>query len=176
MTMLFSLLVAQAQPAPEIQAHLMAIRTANQDIRELSLAPRSSAVVKQIQRKSHDIDRRLDAIAALVQMVPPPVVVIEPPPGPVVTTDAEVAGLVAALDDESFPKQRLARLQDIARDRWFTAAQVVRMLNTFDFPDNQVEAAVFLHPHVVDPEQWHLVYDTFDFPSHRDEVRRRTAR
>ena len=184
MLIVFAALTALARPpAPrgpeaEIRAHLEAIRTANQDIRELARAPRSSVIVQQIERKSVDIDRRLQAIEALVGRTPPPVVVIQepvPPPPPPVPTEGELAGILSTLEGEAFPKQRLARLQDIAQHHWFTAGQVVRILGTFDFPDNQVEAAVALHPHVVDPESWYLVYDTFDFPSHRDEVRRRVG-
>lgn len=175
---LFALPLALAQQGPierEIQRTLDQIRSDNQDIRELARAPRSAAVLQQIERKSLSIDQRLEVVAQLTARLahqpppgPPP-----PPPGPVPVDPAEFAALLAAVKGESFPDDRLQRLRDVVQGRHFVVDQVLQLLRTFDFPDRQVEAAVLLHPHTLDPQDWYRVYDTFTFSTHKDELRRR---
>ena len=78
MLIVFAALTALARPpAPrgpeaEIRAHLEAIRTANQDIRELARAPRSSVIVQQIERKSVDISVKEPLALALSIPKPEP--------------------------------------------------------------------------------------------------------
>lgn len=175
---LLALPLALAQQSPlerEIQRHLDQIRSDNRDIRELSGAATSRAVVEQIQRKSRQIDERLDVVASLTTRLahqrppgPPP-----PPTGPIPANPADFGVALAAVKSESFPGDRVERLKDVARDRHFTVDQVLQLIGAFDFPDRQVEVAVMLYPRTVDQQNWFRVYDVFTFSSHKDEVRRR---
>lgn len=93
------------------------------------------------------------------------------PVEPVVTTPAELAGILRALEGTSFDKDRLPVLRSAVRDRAFTTDQVKTLLGTFDFSKNQVDAAILLHPQVVDPQNWYSVYEVFTFESDKRRLR-----
>ena len=88
---------------------------------------------------------------------------------------AELAGIHRAVKDAAFSREKLAVLGSAVGDRWFTAQQVVQLLGAFDFEKDKVEAAVLLHPHVVDPENWFQVYGAFDFDANKRKVRERVG-
>mgnify|MGYP002815083129 CR=1 FL=1 len=99
----------------------------------------------------------------------------EPVPVVVVTSPPELAGIHRAVKDAAFSREKLAVLGSAVGDRWFTAQQVVQLLGAFDFEKDKVEAAVLLHPHVVDPENWFQVYGAFDFDANKRKVRERVG-
>lgn len=114
---------------------------------------------------------------------PPAVVVVEPAPtvvvqdaGPIACSESDFAGVLRAVADESFSSGKLERLRDATIDRWYTADQVRRMLGEFSFDNDKVEAAVVMHPKVVDMENWFKVHDAFTFDSSKDELRSRVGR
>jgi len=98
-----------------------------------------------------------------------------PEPVVVVVTPGEFATIRRAVDETSFSQEKLAVLRSAVSNRWFTAAQVVGMLGAFDFEKDKVEAAILMHPHVVDPENWFQVYGAFDFDSSKRKIRERVG-
>ncbi len=84
---------------------------------------------------------------------------------------SSIADLVHALETEAFADGRARQLEAAARSRWFTAAQVRRLLEALDFSEERVNAGVLLHPRVVDPQNWDTVYGAFDFPGDADRLR-----
>jgi hypothetical protein len=86
---------------------------------------------------------------------------------------SSISALLRSLETEAFAEGRRRVLEEAAQTRWFTAAQVRRILETLDFSEERVEAGVLLHPRVVDPDSWGTVYGAFDFPSDAQRLRDR---
>ena len=62
------------------------------------------------------------------------------------------------------------------RDRHIgMGAPVLKRYERVCFEKDKVEAAVLLHPHVVDPENWFQVYGAFDFDANKRKVRERVG-
>ena len=70
-------------------------------------------------------------------------------------------------------RERVALIREMGTGGRFTSAQVRALLETFNFDDDRVEAAVLLYPKVVDRETFFQALEAFTFPFNRDEVRKR---
>ncbi|GEM_PF-1572550 len=119
-----------------------------------------------------------DVVVVVEESGPAPIVVVDGGHGdePRACSEGDFAGVLAAIEKESFSSGKLEIVKDVSVDRWFTAAQVKRVVETFSFDNDKVEAAVILHPRVVDMENWFRVHDAFSFDSSKDELRRRVGR
>ncbi len=84
--------------------------------------------------------------------------------------------LTDALGQEAFSEGRLRVLRSaVNAPSGFSVDQVLRLLESFDFGGDKVEAAAMLHPQVVDPERWYLVYGAFDFDTDKEALRRQVG-
>jgi len=70
--------------------------------------------------------------------------------------DADFAALAAALEAAP-PGERLAVVQGMTTLHFFTTLQAARVLRALDDPFDVVEAAVLLHPRMINQSQFHLV-------------------
>ncbi|HMV68204.1 MAG TPA: DUF4476 domain-containing protein [Myxococcota bacterium] len=117
--------------------------------------------------------RRLDAAIdeSLVQLGRAP-----RPPGVavVVTSEPELMGILAAVQNEAFSSGKLAVLASAAAGRPFTASQAGRLMDAFTFDDDKVEAGALLYPLVVDPQNWYTAYAHLTFDSSKADLRART--
>ena len=111
---------------------------------------------------------------------PPPVVVAQaeppPPPPPVQPAPVEMppaafASLRGAIATESFSDGKLAVLNTALADHMLSVQQASQLLPLYDFSSDRVEAAVAIHPRLVDPEGFFQLYAAFDFESDKEEVR-----
>ena len=100
----------------------------------------------------------------------------EPDEDPVACSTEDFNSVVLRVAAESFDSGKLELLADATVDRWYTAAQVRRMLEEFSFDRDKIEAAVVMHPRVVDMKNWFKVHDAFSFDSSKEELRRRVGR
>lgn len=87
--------------------------------------------------------------------------------------EEEYRRVSAALQREWFDDGRYELLVDIGRDRLFTTAQVIRVMNLFTFDDRKIDAAAFLYARTVDPQDFYRTYDALTFSSSKEELRRR---
>jgi hypothetical protein len=101
----------------------------------------------------------------------------QPPPPPEVVIEADkpmdgkaFAGLVSAVDDESFSDDQLDLVRGAAGSNHFTCAQVVALMETFSFASDQVEVVQILRPRIVDPENSHLLNGPLTFSSDKEAV------
>ena len=98
------------------------------------------------------------------------------PPGshrPSAATAEDFGAILQAIKKRWPDRERLALIREMGTGGRFTSAQVRVLLETFDFDDARVEAAVELYPKVVDRESFFQALDAFKFPIKRDEVRAR---
>ncbi len=96
------------------------------------------------------------------------------PAQPSVTSPEELSRIRRAVDAESFADDQLAVLRSASHGRRFTSAQVVVLMEAFNFSDDRIEAADMLYPQVVDLQNWYTVYGALTFSSDKDELRQRT--
>ena len=104
--------------------------------------------------------------------IPPPPT---PPPGPLEMASKEFSDFVAAVKKENFDADRLKIIKEVAKDQWFTTAQVRQVLEAINYNSNKVDAGVILYPHVVDKDSWFKIYDALPFSSDKDKLRRKTS-
>jgi len=133
------------------------------------------------------------AQAALLRQAPPPLlpgialqiqIPVEPPPPPPVAEPvpasapagldaAGFAALRAAIQGESFGDGKLRVLREALRGHPLTVQQASGLLPLFDFSSDRIEAAVAIHPVLLDPQDFYRLYACFDFESDKEELRRR---
>ncbi|TVQ86767.1 MAG: DUF4476 domain-containing protein [Deltaproteobacteria bacterium] len=93
------------------------------------------------------------------------------PPAP--STPEELERIKTAVASATFSNAKLDALRSAIRDRHFQAQQVREILDWFSYGRDKVEAAVMLHPRVIDHENWFVIYEAFNFPTERKKVQER---
>jgi hypothetical protein len=96
-------------------------------------------------------------------------------PGPRAMSDAAFASFRGSIERASFAADRLRLIENGAKYRHFTAAQVGQIIEQLPFGAEKVEAGVMLYPRVLDKQNWHVVYDGFDFRVDARNLARRVA-
>ncbi len=82
----------------------------------------------------------------------------------------QVVGSITAI---TFNEGRLRQLKSELESERLTSAQAWSLAELFDFSRDRVEALVFLHPRVVDPENFGALLSSLKFESDRATVRSR---
>lgn len=88
-------------------------------------------------------------------------------------TDGDFAQLLVELDAATMSSDKRGLVLDVARTGWFTSDQVAAIVDHLTHSDDQLEAAVALHPRVTDPSNFHRVYKHLAHSSDRDALRER---
>jgi hypothetical protein len=129
---------------------------------------------REHERRENDRERedreRLERDRRPPPPPPPPAAPVQPVVYPM--NDAALAGLMAAITAESFPRDRLRVLEEAAPSNWFVVAQVQRLLQYFDFPRDRLAAARVLKPRILDRENYFQLYGSFDFPNDKAELKK----
>ncbi len=86
-------------------------------------------------------------------------------------TDADFQKFLAALKKEAFDSGKLPLLKDYAKGNYFTCEQAAKIVREFAFSDGQTQAAITLHPRLVDPANFFEVLGVFTFDSDKKKVR-----
>jgi uncharacterized protein DUF4476 len=89
--------------------------------------------------------------------------------------EADFDRFIRHLRRASFSDERLELVRETTGHARFTSAQAAVIVDTLRFSDAKVEAAVVLHPSVLDPQNFHEVYEVLRFRSDRRKVRERIA-
>lgn len=71
-----------------------------------------------------------------------------------------------------FENDRLLIAKEYARNFPITSAQTADIMRMFSFESSRLHFARFAHRHVVDPQNYYIVYDAFSFSSSRHQLRR----
>ncbi len=148
--------IARARGRQEAQKTLRRAREQLHAVREqVNAAPNPREWV----RAQRDPGRWFDAAAeasrhAPPQPAPPPRVATAPPPAPAVSpiSDAALAQLLSAVDQQPSSLGRLRTLQQSAPANYFLVRQVQVLLARLPYAPDQVQAARLLEPRVLDRE------------------------
>lgn len=84
---------------------------------------------------------------------------------------ARVDSLARRIDETSFTADKMQLLRDEVADGRLSAEQAGLLVERFAFSRDRVEALVFLHPRIVDPENFAELLSSLKFASDRESVR-----
>lgn len=70
----------------------------------------------------------------------------------------------------SFDKDKMAMITITAKNANFTSQQIYSLLKTMDFDNNKLEIAKLLYAKCVDRQNYHLVFDAFDFSTSKNKL------
>jgi hypothetical protein len=96
------------------------------------------------------------------------------PARPVAMPDADFTRFMTSLAANNFDDARLATLKTIGNAR-LSATQGKQILQKFSFDKGREEAAVFIHPRLVDPHLFAHVLEAMTFDNSRKAVMKRIA-
>jgi hypothetical protein len=118
---------------------------------------RLELLLSRAELRAADLQKDLAALAA--------------PPRRVALSPDEFAKFMAGLKANAFDSGKVPFVEEYAKTRWFSSAQVREILKAFAFDDGRIKAAVALHPRLTDPENFFTVLDAFAFDSSRKALR-----
>jgi hypothetical protein len=112
---------------------------------------------------------------------PPPVYQQPPPPPPPVYQQPQLApvgsgqfgSLLQQMQRLSFSDEKLNYARDLVNSGYyFTCEQIVQLMKTSSFGDEQVKIGSTLYPRAVDPQNFMLMTSSMTFESDRQKLRR----
>ena len=132
---------------------------------------------KQLQKLLDDARAELKEVGRQVTNAPPARTEPSrppPPPQPTVQpiTDAMLRSLVAAIRNEPFSDDQLAVLDEAAPTQYFLVAQAQQILRNFTHSSDRLKAMRLLRPRLLDLENSFKLYESFDYSSDKDELKR----
>jgi hypothetical protein len=104
-------------------------------------------------------------------------IIIDPPNVPSVNvcdnvaTDADVTVMKQKIEAQAFKDERMERAKFVTKGYCFVSAQVVDIMDSFQFPDAELEMAKRLYHQTTDKENYDIVIDKLDHKSDRDELK-----
>jgi hypothetical protein len=143
--------------ARDLAADLREARELLKKVNDRKTRDRLELLLSRAELRAADIQKGLAALAA--------------PPRRVALSADEFAKFLKGVHANAFDTGKLPFVEDYAKTRWFSSAQVRDVLKDFAFDDGRVKAAVVLHPRLTDPENFFTVLDVFAFDSSRKALR-----
>jgi len=153
-------LVAEALGRARGKPALTALRRARQELAAVRDRVNGAPNPREWLRAQRDPERWIDrGVAEGPRYVPPPQAPVPPPapppPAPPAIqpiSDASLAQLLAALDQQPSSGARLRLLQQAAPANYFLVSQVQALVGRLAYAPDQVQAARLLEPRVLDRE------------------------
>ncbi|MHA7629121.1 DUF4476 domain-containing protein [Corallococcus sp. M7] len=108
--------------------------------------------------------------------LPPPVVVNQPaplpPPPPVVRpiSDQQFRNITAAMVRESFPREKLRILSQVAPNENFLVTHILSVLGQFNFSNDKLEVVRLMRPTLLDPQNGYQLYQAFPFSNDKQQL------
>lgn len=108
--------------------------------------------------------------------LPPPVVVNQPaplpPPPPVVRpiSDQQFRNINAAMVRESFPREKLRILAQVAPNENFLVSHILSVLMQFNFSSDKLEVVRLMRPTLLDPQNGYQLYQAFPFSNDKAQL------
>lgn len=90
--------------------------------------------------------------------------------GPFPMDDTDFERYLNAIRAKDFEDSKLSTAKAPLRGQYLTAEQVAQVMRAFDFEATRLEFATLAHPRCVDPSNYYLTYDAFDFELSIEEL------
>ena len=88
-----------------------------------------------------------------------------------VATDADVVQMKDQIESQSYKDERMDRAKMVTKGYCFKSAQVVQIMDSFQFADAELEIAKHLYKPTTDQENYYLCVDALTHKSDRDELK-----
>ncbi len=85
-------------------------------------------------------------------------------------SDADFHQAITTINNKSFEDSKLAVAKQVIKGNCVTAAQITRIMGTFDFEDTKLEFAKYAYTLCFNPENYWKVNNAFEFESTIDEL------
>lgn len=92
------------------------------------------------------------------------------PTGPFPMDDLDFERYLNAIKAKDFEDSKLSTAKAPLRGQYLTAEQVAQVMRAFDFEATRLEFATLAHSRCVDPSNYYLTYDAFDFELSIEEL------
>lgn len=89
---------------------------------------------------------------------------------PLPMDDFEFQRYLNAIKAKDFEDSKHATAKAPLRGQYLTAEQIALVMRAFDFESTRVEFAILAHSRCVDPDNYYLTYDAFDFELSIEEL------
>lgn len=152
--------------------------------RELSLAERALLQVEGMRRGEKLVDGGLEELRVAMRIVaslfgapmsPPPRPPQATPNQPWPMGAAPFQALLDSIAREDWARDRLGIVEMAARDNYFVVAQVLQILERFDFSNQKLQAVRAVKDRILDQQNNYLLYGAFSFSSEKEELGRLLA-
>ena len=90
--------------------------------------------------------------------------------GPSAMGSLDFERYLAAIKSKTFEDSKLKTAKAPLRGQYLNAEQIGMVMKAFDFEATRLDFAVLAHPRCVDPSNYYLIYDAFDFELSIDEL------
>lgn len=122
------------------------------------------AAMEELDKLSEYVD---DA-APYVTNIPAPL----PPPPPVVRpiADAQFRSITQAMVRESFPREKLRILSQVAPNENFLVSHILSVLGQFSFSGDKLEVVRIMRPTLLDPQNGYQLYQAFPFSNDKAKL------
>ncbi len=149
---------------------------------KLAVATGRAKKDKQLQKMLEESREQLKEVGRQVSNAPPARVESprpplpqphQPPPPPVQPiTEAMLRSLVASIRNEPFADDQLNVLEGAVSSQYFLVAQAQQILRIFSFSSDRLKAMRLMRPRMLDMDNSFKLYESFEFSSDKDELKR----
>jgi hypothetical protein len=156
-----------------LRRDLRAAREELSELRGLAAAHPDYMTRRQMTRKVDEVRRLLERLAAALDEAEdaPPAVA---PPSAMAPDRFE--SLLAAMQASNFDEGKLQILREAAGINHFSVEQLKQVMERFSFSAGKIQAALALHPRLVDPQSFFQVYEALPFEADRKKLRESLGR
>jgi hypothetical protein len=130
---------------------------------------------ESIRNAMEELDKLIEYVDNAAPL-PPPVVVNQPaplpPPPPVVRpiSDQQFRNINAAMVRESFPREKLRILAQVAPNENFLVSHILSVLMQFNFSSDKLEVVRLMRPTLLDPQNGYQLYQAFPFSNDKAQL------
>jgi hypothetical protein len=89
-----------------------------------------------------------------------------------VMPEGDFSDLVSRIKKESFSEGKIRVLRTAAKNYRFNCSQIVRLIDSYTFSEDKLEALRISYPDVADPKNNYKILDAFTFDTDKDEADR----
>ncbi|RKH74815.1 DUF4476 domain-containing protein [Corallococcus sp. AB032C] len=125
--------------------------------------------IRNAMEELDKLSEYVDAAAPVVVNHPAP---LPPPPPPVVRpiSDVQFRNITAAMVRESFPREKLRILSQVAPNENFLVTHILSVLGQFNFSNDKLEVVRLMRPTLLDPQNGYQLYQAFPFSNDKQQL------